>query len=70
MNAGRISYGGATNAPYLTNGQTYPIVSVAASAPGAGALVVIVADNGSLYTVDSSSANWSIVDLYAPEKVI
>ena len=71
MSVARLQYTGATNAPYLTNGETYEAVAIAPNASaGPGAMVAIVADSGELYTVNPAASGWSIADLYVPKKVI
>lgn len=65
---GKVKYTGATTAYLTTNGE-YPIVAVGPGS-GVGALVVIVSDTGALYTIDTNGANFQIIELYAPVRMI
>lgn len=68
--SGRIQYVGTTTS-YFTNGQQYVIVAIApAGGTGPGAYVAVVDDTGDLHSVDTTSANFSITELFASSKVV
>jgi hypothetical protein len=71
MTAGKIQYTGSTNPPHLTNNAEYSIVAVSPQGgTGAGAYVAIVDDGGQLYSVDTTSPNFTVTALYAPGELI
>lgn len=69
--AGKVQYTGSTSAPYLTNNKVYDIVAVTPQGgSGAGAYVAFVADNGVLYSGDTSTGVFTVTSLFAPTEVI
>lgn len=69
MAVGTVKYTGTTSA-YFTNNQDYSILAFASAGAGTSALYVFLADNGKPYSVDTSDANFSLVELYATGKVV
>ncbi len=67
---GQVQFTGTTNSYFVQN-DIYPIAAVSPGVGQIGAAYFAVLDkNGGLRTIQSDDANFTILDLYVPVKVI